>query len=378
MHDEAVTQGPTIVVGRKGTVGAVHLSEKPCWPIDTTYYAEFNDLASARYAFYLLKTIGLDTMNEHAAVPGLNRESAHRREIIVHDESEQRAIAGVLGSLHDKIALNRRMNRTLEAMARALFKSWFVDFDPVQQNTGHPADTPNPVSATANPTLPPNLANLFPATFQNSQLGPIPDGWEVKSIGNAVECVGGGTPSTKTDAFWEGGTHLWATPKDLSSLDAPVLTKTSRTITDAGIAKVSSGLLECGTVLMSSRAPVGYLAIAEVPVAVNQGFIAMKPTERMSSAYLLNWCWHNMDTIKGQAGGTTFAEISKKAFRPIPALIPPPEVAAAFAGLADPMYDQITQNVYENDTLAALRDALLPKLLSGALSVADAVEEVAT
>jgi len=85
----------------------------------------------------------------------------------------------------------------------------------------------------------------------------------------------------------------------------------------------------------------------------------------MLTSYLLNWCWHNMDTIKGQAGGTTFAEISKKAFRPISALVPSPEVAAAFAALADPMYDQITQNVRENDTLAAIRDALLPRLLSG-------------
>ncbi|MBB6442487.1 type I restriction enzyme S subunit [Phycisphaera mikurensis] len=269
--------------------------------------------------------------------------------------SEQRAIAAVLGSLDDKIALNRRMNRTLESLARAWFQSWFVDFDPVHAN------------AAGRPTLPPDLAALFPATFTPSPLGDIPEGWEVKPVGDIVDCVGGGTPSTKNDDYWEGGTHHWATPKDLSSLDAPILTTTNRKLTDAGVGKVSSGLLERGTVLMSSRAPVGYLAIADVPVAVNQGFIAMKPTDAMPASFLLNWCQHNMETIKSQAGGTTFAEISKKAFRPIPMLVPPPGVASRFAEIVGPMYARITLNVRESETLAALRDALLPRLLSGEL-----------
>ena len=121
------------------------------------------------------------------------------------------------------------MNATLEAMARALFQSWFVD------------------------------------------------------------CVGGGTPSTAEPKYWEGGTHHWTTPKDFSSLQAPVLLDTDRKLTDAGIAKISSGLLPVGTLLLSSRAPVGYLAIAAMPVAINQGFIALKCNERASNFFMLNW-----------------------------------------------------------------------------------------
>ncbi len=348
-----------------------YLHEDVDWTLGQRLFAIRTDKERlhGRYLFYALRAgktrHDLLSRATGSTATGIRQSQLRKVKVALPPLSEQRAIAGVLGSLDDKIALKRRMNRTLESMARSLFQSWFVDFDPVRAN------------AAAAPTLPPALAAHFPAAFAPSPLGDIPEGWEVKPIGDVVDCVGGGTPSTKNDGYWVGGTHHWATPKDLSDLDAPVLTTTSRKLTDAGIARVSSGLRERGTVLMSSRAPVGYLAIAEVPVAVNQGFIAMKPTEQMPTAYLLNWCRHNMETIKGQAGGTTFAEISKKAFRPIPAVVAPPEVAAAFAGLVDPMYEQITQNVHENDTLAALRDALLPKLLGGELSVADIEEEVA-
>jgi type I restriction enzyme S subunit len=174
-------------------------------------------------------------------------------------------VVGILGSLDDKIELNRRMNETLEEMARALFKSWFVDFDPVRAKmAGHqPAGMDDETAA------------LFPDSFEDSPLGEIPKGWSVTPIGEAVRAVGGGTPSTKELSFWEGGMHCWATPKDLSKLRGPVLLDTERKVTDAGLAKISSGLLPVGTVLLSSRAPVGYLAIAQVPVTVNQGFIAM-------------------------------------------------------------------------------------------------------
>src|SRR6266545_223661 len=186
---------------------------------------------------------------------------------------EQKAIAGVLGALDDKIELNRRMNATLEAMARALFQSWFVDFDPVRAKL----DGRQPTG------LDPATAALFPNEFEDSELGPVPKGWTIEPVGDVVTCVGGSTPSTTEPEFWEGGVHCFATPKDLSQLDAPVLIDTERQITDAGVTKISSGLLPAGTLLLSSRAPVGYLAIATIPVTVNQGFIAMKCNERASN-----------------------------------------------------------------------------------------------
>jgi type I restriction enzyme S subunit len=267
--------------------------------------------------------------------------------------AEQRAIAGVLGALDDKIELNRRMNATLEAMARALFQSWFVDFDPVRAKLdGRPP------------------ATLFPDSFQDSEAGHIPQGWTVQPVGKVVDCVGGGTPSTTEPKYWEGGTHHWTTPKDFSSLQAPVLLDTDRKLTDTGIAKISSGLLPAGTLLLSSRAPVGYLAIAAMPVAINQGFIAMKCNERASNFFMLNWCQTNMAEIESRATGTTFAEISKQNFRPIRVVLPPKELMAAFTAKVAPLYAQITANLRQSRTLATLRDTLLPKLLSGELNVA--------
>ena len=277
---------------------------------------------------------------------------------------EQKAIAAVLGALDDKIELNRRMNATLEAMARALFQSWFVDFDPVRAKR----EDRQPVG------LDPETAALFPATFQDSPHGPIPQGWTVEPVGEVVDCVGGGTPSTAEPKYWEGGTHHWTTPKDFSTLQAPVLLDTDRKLTGAGIAKISSGLLPAGTLLLSSRAPVGYLAIAAMPVAINQGFIAMKCNERASNHFMLNWCQTNMGDIEGRVTGTTFAEISKQNFRPIPLMLPPKELMAAFTTKVAPLYAQITANLRQSRTLATLRDTLLPKLLNGELRVVDRMD----
>ena len=213
------------------------------------------------------------------------------------------------------------------------------------------------------------LDALFPSRFQDSELGRIPEGWEVRPVGEVVACVGGGTPSTSEPKYWEGGMHPWTTPKDFSSLQAPILIDTERCLTDAGISKLSSGLLPPGTLLMSSRAPVGYLAISAIPVAINQGFIAMKCNERASNFFMLNWCQQNMAEIEGRATGTTFAEISKQNFRPIPVMLPPKELMAAFTAQVAPLYAQITANLHQSRTLATLRDALLPKLLSGELTL---------
>jgi len=287
-------------------------------------------------------------------------------EISLPSLTEQKAIARILGTLDDKIELNRRMNATLEALARALFQSWFVDFDPVRAKL----DGRQPAG------LDEATAALFPSHFQDSPLGHIPEGWTVERVGQVVDCVGGGTPSTAEPKYWEGGLHHWTTPKDFSSLQAPILLDTDRKLTDSGIAKISSGLLPAGTLLLSSRAPVGYLAIAAMPVAINQGFIAMKCNERASNYFMLNWCQTNMAEIESRATGTTFAEISKQNFRPIPVVLPPKELMAVFTDKVAPLYAKISDNLYQSRTLATLRDSLLPKLLSGEMSVAQA-EQIA-
>jgi type I restriction enzyme S subunit len=268
---------------------------------------------------------------------------------------EQKAIASILGALDDKIELNRKMNETLEAMARAIFKSWFVNFDPI-------------------PGLDPHKE------WQDSPLGRIPKGWRVSSIGDEVKVVGGSTPSTKEPTFWEGGTFCWATPKDLASLASPVLLETERLITEKGLQQISSGLLPKGTVLLSSRAPIGYLAISEVSVAINQGFIAMICDQELPNHYVLHWAKENMDSIEVRANGTTFLEVSKRNFRPIPITVPPSHVLQVFNQQAEGLYQRIVNNLKESRTLSAIRDTLLPRLLSGEIRVKVAerfVEEVA-
>ena len=297
--------------------------------------------------------------------PYVSLTSQRALKIPVPPLSEQRAIAHILGTLDDKIELNRRMDETLEAMVRVLFKSWFVDFDPVRAKM-----------EGRNPGLPQHVAGLFPDRLVDSLLGRIPESWEVSEIGKEVDVVGGATPSTKEPVYWHEGKQHWATPKDLSKLSSPALLETGRRITEAGVQKISSGLLPTGTVLLSSRAPIGYLAIAEVPTAVNQGFIAMVCKRRLPNVFVLFWCFENLDYIKGISGGTTFAEISKKAFRPIPITVPPEEVLGAYEDVVRPLYDRIVANTKESVTLVQTRKLLLPKLISGEILVREAEKAV--
>ena len=210
----------------------------------------------------------------------------------------------------------------------------------------------------------------------DSELGEIPEGWRVSEIGKEVDAVGGATPSTKEPTYWDKGRRHWATPKDLSKLSSPVLLETDRKITDVGVKKIGSGLLPVGTVLLSSRAPIGYLAIAEVPTAINQGFIAMVCKKRLPNIYVLFWCYENLDYIKGISGGSTFAEISKKVFRPVPVTVPSKEVLAAYDDVVHPLYDRIVANSKECAPLTQTRDLLLPKLMSGNISLRDAERTV--
>jgi type I restriction enzyme S subunit len=308
------------------------------------------------YYYFFRSKEQQEYIRQHAiqtGVPHTNLGILRNTPVPLPPIDEQRAIAHILGTLDDKIELNRKMNQTLETMARAIFKSWFVNFDPVRAK-----------AEGRDPGLPPDLAALFPDSFEDSELGEIPKGWRVMPVGDALKAVGGSTPSTADPAFWNVGEYYWATPKDLSGMSAPILIATERKITNAGVEQISSGLLPIGTVLMSSRAPVGYLALSAIPVAVNQGFIAMICDGPVSNYYALNWCHNNMEEIRQRASGTTFAEISKTTFRPIPVIVPEDTIMKRYTQIVEPLYRSIEERVKESRTLAALRDTLLPKLLS--------------
>jgi type I restriction enzyme S subunit len=285
------------------------------------------------FLFAALRSPGVQNqiknLDVSGVIPHFKKTDFNKLHLPYPDRHTQEEIGRTYFMLSAKIELNRRMNETLEAMARTLFQNWFVD-----------------------------------ATQAD-----LPKGWRESTIGEEVRVVGGSTPSTSKPEFWEGGTNHWATPKDLSNLSSPVLLDTERRITDAGLQEISSGLLPVGTVLLSSRAPIGYLVIAEVPVAVNQGFIAMICDKLLPNYYVWLWVSQNMEAIKARANGTTFMEISKSNFRPLPVVVPPPPVLDEFKRQVAPLHQRIVSNLQESRTLATLRDALLPKLLSGELRV---------
>lgn len=281
--------------------------------------------------------------------------------IIIPSIEQQKAIACILGALDDKIELNQKTNQTLEEMARNIFKSWFVDFDPVRSKA----------AAQEPPGMAPHIANLFPASFEESEFGEIPAGWRVQPIGELVRVFGGGTPSTKEESFW-GGEHPFCTPKDMSLLKSPILLQTQRGLTDAGLAKVSSGKLPKGTVLLSSRAPIGYIAISDIPVTINQGIIALVCHQEVSNAFVLIWLQLNMNRIIAKANGSTFLEISKQNFRSIKVLYPDYPLLKSFQQLVDPIINKIMINEKQNQTLADIRDCLLIRLFSGELPISSA------
>jgi type I restriction enzyme S subunit len=280
-------------------------------------------------------------------------------EIDVPPEVEQERIAGVFAQLDRKSELNHEISQACETMSRAVFKAWFIDFEPVKAKAA---------GARSFRGMPSDIFDLLPDQLTRSELGLIPVGWQYVPIGDLIEVVGGGTPSTKNPEFWEGGEYSFCTPKDMSRLTSLVLLDTDRHITQAGVEKISSGKLPSGTVLLSSRAPIGYLAIAETPVSVNQGIIAMPPG-KIPNTYTLLWTESNMEAIKARAGGSTFAEISKSSFRSMAALRPDEHTLAAFGAFTRPLFDLIACHQRESRVLAATRDALLPLLISGRIRV---------
>jgi type I restriction enzyme S subunit len=224
-HDDSYVKPHGIIIGRKGSVGAVHLCDEPFWPIDTSFYVEKESIDELRFTYYLLKSLGLEHMNSDSAVPGLNRENAHSLTIKIPEQVEDREALGAwIAKFDQKISLNRQINQTLEAMAQAIFKSWFVDFEPVKAKiaaieagedaedvicaamraiSGKTDDELNQLQA-GQPEHYAQLkttAGLFPVAMQDSELGEVPEGWEVSTIGEEVDVVGGGTPSTKNPEF---------------------------------------------------------------------------------------------------------------------------------------------------------------------------------
>lgn len=343
-HDIPTTKKPCVTIGRSGNIGHAYYYDCDCWAHNTVLYVKDFKNTYPKYAYYLLKSMDFSQYNVGSAVPTLNRNHIHPIEILYPPLPVQKKIAAILSSLDDKIEINTRMNKVLEETARALFHRWFVEFE-------FPNDEGKPYKSSGGRMI-------------ASEMGEIPEGWRVGTVEDVVQIFGGSTPNTKNLDYWENGEHPFCTPKDLSTLSTSILLDTERHITDKGVQTISSKQLPPGTLLLSSRAPVGYLAISAVPISVNQGFIAMVCNETISNVYVLQWIQENMDEIKGRANGSTFLEISKRNFRGIPFLIPAEPVLSSYNRSVKPLYDFVENIVKENVRLRTLRDELLSKLMA--------------
>ncbi len=362
-HDTAKAKGPGVVVGRSGgSFGQVHYCMKDFWPHNTALYVTNFHGNDPRFVFYLLKAIDFSGYNSGSAQPSLNRNFIYPIGIETPAPDAQRAIARVLGALDDKIELNRRMNRTLEELAAALFRSWFVDFDPV-------------VAKAAGRTpahLRPELAALFPAHWQDSPLGPIPHGWRVGGISDISTITGGGTPKTSVAEYWNGDIP-WFSVVDTPAPGQVFVLETEKSITQRGLDESSANLLPEGTTIITARGTVGNLALVGKPMAMNQSCYAMIPKSGFSPAFVFFAMQNAVEDLQRMAHGSVFDTITRTTLDSLSFTISTPEVVSAFDKIVSPWLAQIKHNVCESRTLSALRDTLLPKLLSGELRVKAAI-----
>ena len=370
-HDVALTDGPTVVIGRKGTAGAVHYSPVPCWPIDTTFFFTGRDLDLIRFTYYALKTLRLEGMNSDSAVPGLNRTAAHARALPVPKESEQRAIAHILGTLDDKIALNRRMNQTLEEMARALFKSWFVDFDPVRAKMEGRWRRGQSL-----PGMPADLYDLFPDHLVDSELGEIPEGWEVVSLPEFMDFKEG--PGIR---HWQYTNSLEGTRfiniRCIQNGDLHLETA-NRIKTEEADGKYAHFHLKEWDIVISTSGTLGRTAIVRkthLPLLLNTSVIRFRPVKGVSLfSFLCGYLNSSLflDEMRILASGSVQKNFGPTHLKKMRVLCPPLKLIERHEEVASPLYRQIISRRVSSDNLSCLRDYLLPKLISGEIRMKDA------
>ena len=256
----------------------------------------------------------------------------------------QRAIGRILGSIDDLIENNRRRIEVLEEMAQAIYREWFVHF----RFPGHED-----------------------ATFVESPLGPIPEGWEVSTCGQELEVLGGGTPSKKEPAYWFDAQIPWFTPSDLTRSPSRFAGPPELRINELGLSKSSARLFPAGSVMMTSRATLGVLAIAQSFATTNQGFIVIPPDDRWPPSFIYEWLSQSAPALEAIATGATFKEITKGAFKRFPFMVPSSDALASFRATVEPLDETIKALLSASANLAEQRDLLLPRLVSGEIDVSD-------
>ena len=369
-HDKAMAKGPGIVVGRSGaSFGQVHFCDKDFWPHNTGLYVTDFRGNDPRFAFYFLKSLDFSRYNSGSAQPSLNRNFIYPIEVQVPPPAEQRAIAHILGTLDDKIELNRRMNETLEAMARALFKSWFVDFDPVRakhalSKVEGAEGRPSTSSGQAFPGLPKPLPDLFPDSFEDSELGEIPKGWLARPLYETARFINGA--AFTSEDFCAPGEGLPVVKIAELKGGLSKQTKFSQRVAD------TRHLIDVGDLLYSwSGSPDTSLDAfiwTKGPGLLNQHIfkvVAPSAAQKRFVYYLLKFLRPNLVEIARNKQTTGLGHVTIADMKRLQVCWPPKAVLAAFDRQVIPIFYRTFNNVLESQNLAVLRDTLLPKLLSG-------------
>ena len=371
---EANADAGSLIIGRVGSYcGSLYLSKQQCWVTDNAIRATARGDNDSRFLFYLLSTLNLNNWRSGSGQPLLNQDILSRVPALAPTPAEQRAIAHILGTLDDKIELNRRMNETLEAMARALFKSWFVDFDPVRAKAASrpslargPRLDPIGEAEGKNPGLPKPLADLFPDSFEDSELGEIPKGWEVRGLDEIAR-------------FLNGLALQKYPPKDGRSL--PVIKIAQLRAGNTAGADVASAeldpdyVVEVGDVLVSWSGSLECVLWTGGRGALNQHLFKVTSAEFPKWFYYL-WVHQHLADFRHIAAGkaTTMGHIQRHHLNDAKIVVPGTGTLQAASSSLSPLVQRVITTRIESRTLATLRDALLPMLISGELRLKDTEE----
>ncbi|MGP4735030.1 MULTISPECIES: restriction endonuclease subunit S [unclassified Psychrobacter] len=384
-HNESKVSGPGVTVGRSGaSYGVVSYSEVDYWPLNTALFVKDFHGNHPKFAYYFLKSMDFERYNSGSAVQSLNRNHIHPIEISIPPLPEQKAIAHILGSLDDKIELNRQMNETLEAMAQALFKSWFVDFDPVIDNALAAGNAiPDEFMERAEQRKATerkdnsDIQSLFSDEFEfTEEMGWIPRGWLVKNSGDLFDVRDGTHDSPKKS---DEGKYL-ITSRHITSgvIDYP----NAYLISQDDFDEVNKrSLVESYDILITMIGTVGVSMLVlqdEVDFAIKNVGLFKTSSNKSYAVFFYLYLNSNYMTqfLDSRLAGTTQKYLTLKVLRALPVVTPDDETLSYFVNNISPIFKKIHSNHEQMGTLSKLRDTLLPKLMSGELRISDAAELV--
>jgi len=363
-HSKSLAKGPGVVVGRSGaSAGRVHFTEVDYWPHNTCLYVTDFLGNNPRFAFYLLQTLNLGAFNSGSAQPSLNRNFIYSIPLTIPGVDEQNAIVSVLQVLDDSITLLRETNATLEAIAQALFKSWFVDFDPVRAK----------MAGRAPEGMDEATAALFPDALEDTGLGLVPKGWAAAQLADAVESIfSGGTPDTRRPEFWGGGIPWFSSGETRNT----VVTQTEKTITPAGVEGSSTRAAMPGDVLIASAGQGhtrGQTSYCGIDCFINQSVVAVRAGKKSNASWLFFNLRRRYDEMRNLSDShSSRGSLTTKLLAGMPVVVPSSGVLAAFDDVVSTLISSVISNELKAGNLAALRDNLLPRLISGQLRLPEA------